>query len=386
MSKLLGIKELCEFWQNIKADLDDKANASDVYSKTETDDRYVNVTGDTMTGALTITGAGRRLYVNNTSAATEAYIDVENSKGRAVLDAYSDGKRGLWVSGSGWVIYGVAGQNYNQADNMYKITSVHRAVSYIVGAKGDAALYCPKTYNAAAWYPAVCLETKGGGSWQIGNYNDETLQFVYATKANRDSSTNTVHIASLPSITANKTICFTDHTHAAGDITSGTFADARIPNLAASKITSGTFADARIPSLAASKITSGTFGIDRIPTITVAKGGTGRTVGFQWTQIMGGTSISNGSTKSVGSITGYKEIMIICRPSTNYVASVVLPVDFFDSTAYEIYLTGGSTAANASSYAGRAACCSLTSGGTFKAIVCKVDGVSVTATWFIRGR
>ncbi len=45
------------------------------------------------------------------------------------------------------------------------------------------------------------------------------------------------------------------HTHVAGDITSGTFAVARIPNLAASKITSGTFDAARIPSLSISKIT-----------------------------------------------------------------------------------------------------------------------------------
>ena len=49
------------------------------------------------------------------------------------------------------------------------------------------------------------------------------------------------------------------HQHAAGAITSGTLADARIPNLAASKITSGTFNAARIPNLAASKITAGTL-------------------------------------------------------------------------------------------------------------------------------
>ncbi|MCC5855114.1 MAG: hypothetical protein JJU10_05435 [Idiomarina sp.] len=51
------------------------------------------------------------------------------------------------------------------------------------------------------------------------------------------------------------------HTHAAGDITSGTLADARIPNLNASKVTAGTFADARIPNtiarLAANQIFTG---------------------------------------------------------------------------------------------------------------------------------
>ena len=57
----------------------------------------------------------------------------------------------------------------------------------------------------------------------------------------------------------------TSHEHAAGDITSGTFATARIPNLAAGKITSGTFDAARIPNLDASKITSGTIDIERLP-------------------------------------------------------------------------------------------------------------------------
>ena len=55
------------------------------------------------------------------------------------------------------------------------------------------------------------------------------------------------------------------HDHDARDITSGTLATARIPNLDASKITSGTLAAARIPGLDASKITSGTISIDRLP-------------------------------------------------------------------------------------------------------------------------
>ncbi len=54
------------------------------------------------------------------------------------------------------------------------------------------------------------------------------------------------------------------HTHAAGDITSGTLSTDRIPNLNASKVTSGTFGADRIPNLDAGKITSGTFGTNRL--------------------------------------------------------------------------------------------------------------------------
>lgn len=85
-----------------------------------------------------------------------------------------------------------------------------------------------------------------------------------------------------------------EHSHAAADITSGTFAAARIPSLAASKITTGTFAAARIPDLSAtyatashthddyltansalngSKITSGTVPSARLPSATADAAG-----------------------------------------------------------------------------------------------------------------
>jgi len=78
-----------------------------------------------------------------------------------------------------------------------------------------------------------------------------------------DSTTTTVDI--------DGRFALSSHTHAAADITSGTFAAARIPSLNASKITAGTFADGRIPNLATSKITSGTFADARIASSSVTQ-------------------------------------------------------------------------------------------------------------------
>lgn len=78
------------------------------------------------------------------------------------------------------------------------LKAMARGISYIQGANGNAALYAPKS-TTNQYYPAVCLDTNGGGSWSIGNYDDEALCFVYATKANRDSNTNTVSVMKLNS-------------------------------------------------------------------------------------------------------------------------------------------------------------------------------------------
>ena len=73
-----------------------------------------------------------------------------------------------------------------------------RSLSYI-NPSGNAGIYAKKNINTVEWYPVVCMDTISGGHWQIGNYNNENLQFVYGTKANRDKNNNSTSIINLPS-------------------------------------------------------------------------------------------------------------------------------------------------------------------------------------------
>ena len=67
----------------------------------------------------------------------------------------------------------------------------NRSTSYINGMKGEAAVHIVKG-TGNEWSPIFVTETKGGGAWACGNYNDEGLDFVYMTATNFSNNTNTI--------------------------------------------------------------------------------------------------------------------------------------------------------------------------------------------------
>ena len=127
---------------------------------------------------------------------------------------------GIWSDKlNKWIIYGDATKVW-VSDTINR--NISSGVSYIAGGQGNAALYLKKA-TGSVWYPAVTLDTTSGGSWQMGNYNNEYLEFVYATKANRDSSTNTTTKVSLRNVAGTvqliPAVLYNNTTGSAGSIT-----------------------------------------------------------------------------------------------------------------------------------------------------------------------
>lgn len=89
-----------------------------------------------------------------------------------------------------------------------RFVSLSKAASYI-NKDQVAGLLAKKTESTAAWYPAVCLDTYGGGHWQIGNYNDEQLVFCYGTKTNKNAGTNKTQRFYLPAANNNNDLSAT---------------------------------------------------------------------------------------------------------------------------------------------------------------------------------
>lgn len=149
-------------------------------------------------------------------------------------------------------------------------------------------------------------------------------------------------------------------------------AAADIPGLAASKIASGTFDAARIPSLAASKIASGTLAAARIPSLS----GEGK---LGWVSLGSVTSNAAETNKLTLSLTGYEELLILCRSGTTYNASALVKASWLSSTSRDYYLGGWYRTAT---YASAIALTS-TSATPYQAYV---NGSAVNATWYLYAR
>lgn len=155
----------------------------------------VNKTGDTMTGDLKLEGSSQPSVLFKESGygdkfeikpsfggADEAnYLAIKTATGAAGTDPSTSDKIRIRPSGK-----------LEFVNTSRNIEVPARSTSYVDGAKGNAGIYMPHTYNKDEWGPLATVQTKTGGSWQIGNYNNDHLSFVKFTKANIDSNTNTM--------------------------------------------------------------------------------------------------------------------------------------------------------------------------------------------------
>lgn len=87
--------------------------------------------------------------------------------------------------------------------------------------------------NSSGWYDTIHYETSSN---IVMRSNGESVEVALARADSHETNTNNPHNVTASQVGA----AASSHTHAAGDVTSGTFNTARIPNLAASKINAGT--------------------------------------------------------------------------------------------------------------------------------------------------
>lgn len=211
----------------LNADLIDGVNLSslartDLASETFTQDVVIN-------GDLTVLGT--------TTTASQETLEIESNE--VVLNATVTGAPAL--NGLFKVNRGTSADvdiRWNESSDVWQLTT-----------------------NGSNYYRILTTNDEGSGNGLDADQLDGQHGSYYRAWAN---------LTGVPS-----TFTPSAHTHDASDVTSGSFASARIPNLDASKITAGTLGTARIPNLAASKITSGTLSDSRLPSSMANKTITG---------------------------------------------------------------------------------------------------------------
>lgn len=152
------------------------------------DGSYVNVSGDTMSGALNL--------ANNTwnKIGDDAQMGDVNQGGCIGIQGLNadTGIKFVKKNGTAAGILRWNGSNFS-VDKPIE-SSPGTGGSWIAGPKGTiSALHVKKdSLNSNHYIPVVSIQTNTGGGWAIGNYNDDKLCFTFGTKANIDSNNNTV--------------------------------------------------------------------------------------------------------------------------------------------------------------------------------------------------
>jgi hypothetical protein len=210
------------------------------------DGTYLKLSGGTMTGDITMGGISPGKLKSNADLILQ--VDADNN---------STGSAFKLLGGGGGTLFKIVENGNIDAHGVINFTGTATTTSV------DRGLYWTgfdkeQTTDFSDNASITHTTNTGGHSGsvlEIKSMNDSTDGIAFTTNAssllkhNGNAIFSEGHKPTWSEIESKpSTFAPSSHNHAASEITSGTFATARIPNLAASKITSGTLATARLDS------------------------------------------------------------------------------------------------------------------------------------------
>ena len=145
---------------------------ADAYTKTESDGRYVNVTGDTMTGNLNVTNSNLHIADNTNGPDAALHIEKTTPQIRLQLNGNS-GYNTIESSGFNELVFGRSGTEQVRIDSAGRVTMPYQPAFY--------------AYQNAAW-------TIAAATWQQ-NINLNSTRFNTGGHFNTSNGTFTAPVA-----------------------------------------------------------------------------------------------------------------------------------------------------------------------------------------------